>query len=47
MEFMGMTFGILGFVFALTAIGRIESLEKKLKAANVLPAAFDSQDNPE
>lgn len=46
MEYMGMVFGIIGFVFGLIAMGRIEALEKKLKASGVLPPDFDSQDNP-
>ena len=41
---IGMTFGVIGFVFALSAYSRVDKLEKKLKELAVLPKDFKSGD---
>jgi|GEM_PF-5613514 len=39
---VGMIFGILGFVFALSCNSRVDKLEKTLKNLEVLPDTFKS-----
>ena len=43
MEATGVTFGILGFVFAIIAMKRIDKLEKRLKELSVLEENFKSK----
>ncbi len=38
----GMAMGILGFIFAISSLKRIDNLEKKLKELNVIDEDFKS-----
>ena len=38
----GLMFGLLGFIFALSALGKIRRLEQRLKDAGVLKETNDS-----
>ena len=38
------TFGIMGFIFGLSALGKIILLEKKLKESGVLKERTESKD---
>ncbi len=40
---IGMSFGLMGFIFGLKATKRLDSLEKKLKELNVLDEEFKSE----
>ena len=42
MEVMGFTFGLIAFVFAMGALGKIRKLEKQLKEAGVLKESKES-----
>ena len=39
---IGMSFGLMGFMFALNATRRIDKIENKLKALKVLDEEFKS-----
>ena len=41
-ESTGMIFGLMGFIFALSALGKIRRLEKRLKDSGVLKETNDS-----
>ena len=40
---IGMSFGTMGFIFALNAMSRIDKLEKKLKELGVMDQEFKSE----
>ena len=40
------TFGIVGFVMAISCLARINNLEKKLKQFDVIPRDFSSEKEP-
>ena len=40
---IGMSMGTMGFIFALSAIGRIDKLEKQLKVRGALDQEFQSE----
>ena len=42
MENVSFVFGLLGFVFAMSALGKIRKLEKQLKEAGVLKEGYSS-----
>lgn len=44
MEYIGITFGIFGFIFGLSAYARVDKLEKRLKELEVLPEQFSSEE---
>ena len=44
--FLAFPFGILGFIFSMTALARINNLEKKLKQFDVIPRTFNSEKEP-
>ncbi len=39
---IGMSFGTMGFIFALNALGQISKLEKRLKETGVLDKDYKS-----
>jgi hypothetical protein len=39
---MGFVFGLLGFIFAMSALGKIRRLEQRLKEAGVLKEGHES-----
>ena len=41
---IGMSFGTMGFIFAMNALSKIAKLEKQLKEAGVLDREFKSDD---
>lgn len=41
MEVMGFVFGLIAFVFAISALGKVSKLEKQLKEAGVLKEGFE------
>ena len=40
---IGMSFGSMGFIFALNALARISKLEKQLKETGVLDKGYKSE----
>jgi hypothetical protein len=40
------TFGLVGFVMAISCMVRISNLEKKLKQFDVIPRDFNSENEP-
>lgn len=43
MEIMAFMAAAFGFIFGLSALSRVNSLEKKLKELGVIPRDFDSE----
>jgi hypothetical protein len=42
MEGGGLVFGLLAFIFAISALAKIRKLEQQLKEAGVLKATYES-----
>ena len=40
---IGMSFGIMGFIFSMSALAKIAKLEKQLKESGVLDKEFKSE----
>jgi hypothetical protein len=41
MEYLALTFGLIGFVLAVAAYNKVDNLEKELKRKDILDENFD------